>query len=107
LESVPEADLYLLKFVLHDHDDAACIRILNNCRRSMRPGGRIAVIELFLAETAKAELASRWDLNMLVVLGGRERTIAEYGKLFAATGLRLERVTPTDSLMIAIEAVAR
>jgi SAM-dependent methyltransferase/precorrin-6B methylase 2 len=107
LESVPEADLYLLKFVLHDHDDASCIRILDNCRRAMRPGGRISVIELFLAETAKAELASRWDLNMLVVLGGRERTVAEYAKLFAAAGLRLEKVTPTDSLMIAIEAVAQ
>jgi hypothetical protein len=34
-ESVPEADLYLLKHILHDWDDAACIRILKNCRSSL------------------------------------------------------------------------
>jgi hypothetical protein len=34
------------------------------------------------------------DLNMLVLLGARERTIAQYSALFAAAGLRLVRTTP-------------
>src|SRR5258708_622884 len=38
--SVPEADLYLLKHVLHDWDDGQGVRIVENCRRAMRPGGR-------------------------------------------------------------------
>jgi SAM-dependent methyltransferase len=46
--SVPEADLYLLKHVLHDWDDGQSVRILENCRRAMRPGGRVIVIELLL-----------------------------------------------------------
>jgi hypothetical protein len=29
--AVPKADLYLLKHILHDWDDAGCIRILTNC----------------------------------------------------------------------------
>jgi O-methyltransferase domain len=37
---VPEADLYLLKHVLHDWNDGQSVRILKNCRRAMRPGGR-------------------------------------------------------------------
>jgi hypothetical protein len=37
-ESVPVADLYLLKHVLHDWDDAACIRILKHCRRALLSG---------------------------------------------------------------------
>ena len=33
LESVPQGgDAYVLKFVLHDWDDARAIRILQNCR---------------------------------------------------------------------------
>ena len=43
------------------------------------------------------------DLNMLVLVTGRERTEAEYGQLLAAAGLRLERVIPTRSLMSIVE----
>src|SRR5258707_7439599 len=49
--SVPEADLYLLKHVLHDWDDAQSVRILENCRRAMRAGGPGIVVELRLGES--------------------------------------------------------
>ena len=39
-EAIPAADLYLLRYILHDWDDAACIRILRTCRRALLPGGR-------------------------------------------------------------------
>jgi hypothetical protein len=48
--------------------------------------------------------AQAMDLNMLVILGGRERTEAEYGRLFEAVGFRLERVIPTHSPFSVIEA---
>jgi hypothetical protein len=35
------------------------------------------------------------DLHMLVLLGGRERTVAEYAALLAAAGLRLTADVPT------------
>ncbi|MEI9975000.1 MAG: methyltransferase [Ignavibacteriota bacterium] len=82
--SVPEADLYLLKYILHDWDDASCIRILRSCRRGLRPGGRIAVIELLLPEIGEPGLASILDLNMMVMCSGRERSVAEYRRLFEA-----------------------
>jgi hypothetical protein len=37
------------------------------------------------------------DVNMLVLSGGRVRTEAEFGELFAAAGLRLTRIIPTGS----------
>ena len=45
------------------------------------------------------------DLNMLVVLGGRERTEAEYRDLLSAGGFRLDRIVPTPSLASVVEAV--
>ena len=48
--------------------------------------------------------AQAMDLNMLVVLGGRERTAEEFGDLFQAAGFRLERVIPTHSPFSVIEA---
>jgi O-methyltransferase len=49
-QSVPSADLYLLKMILHDWDDESCIRILKNCRAAMTSGGRIAVVEMIVGE---------------------------------------------------------
>jgi hypothetical protein len=42
-DSVPEGDLYLLKYILHDWDDEACVRILRNCRRAARPNAQLYV----------------------------------------------------------------
>ena len=90
--SVPAADLYLLKYVLHDWDDAACVRILRNCRASLAKGGRIVVVDLLVGEPGEPGLAPLMDLNMLGMTGGRERQIAEFDSLFAAAGLRQVRV---------------
>src|SRR5262245_3271598 len=49
----------------------------------------------------------RWtDVNMLVLLGGRERTEAEYRAPLDSAGLRLARITPTASDFSIVEAVA-
>ena len=44
------------------------------------------------------------DLNMLVVPGGRERTLDEFGALFAEAGLQLVGATPSESGFNVIEA---
>jgi precorrin-6B methylase 2 len=93
LESVPEADLYLLKWILHDWDNESCIKLLTNCRRAMRSGGRVVIVEMELDEKINA-LSPLVDLSMLVLLDGRERTTTEYVHLLVASGLRLRRVTP-------------
>jgi hypothetical protein len=106
-EAVPAADLYLLRYILHDWDDAACIRILQNCRRAMLPGGRVAVIEQVLGDIGQPGPAPLMDLNMMVMLGGRERSETEYGQLFAAARLRLATTIETNTPMATvIEATA-
>lgn len=85
-KSVPTADLYLLKWILHDWSDEQCVTILRNCRRAIMPGGRIAIIELVLGEVGDAGLAPFMDMNMLVMLPGRERTLAEYSELLGRAG---------------------
>jgi len=63
----------------------------------MRPEGRVIALELQLGEIGDPGLSSLMDLNMLVVLNGRERSAHEYGALFAAAGLRMTRVMPLDA----------
>lgn len=105
-ESVPAADLYLLKFVMHDWDDDACVRILRNCRTSLDNGGRVIVVEMVIGELGEPGIATLMDMNMLAMTGGRERDISEYDKLFAAAGLARTVATPTQSPFTIIEATA-
>ena len=105
-ESVPEADLYLLKHILHDWDDESCICILKNCRRGLRPRGRIAVIELLLAEIGEPGIAPLYDVTMMVMSAGRERSLVEFQRLFEAAGLAATKVTRTRTPMVILEAAA-
>ena len=105
-ESVPEADLYLLKHILHDWDDESCICILKNCRRGLRPRGRIAVIELLLGEIGEPGIAPLYDVTMMVISSGRERSLPEFQRLFEAAGLATTKVTTTTTPMAILEAVA-
>jgi hypothetical protein len=104
LVGVPQADLYLLKWILHDWDDEDCRTILRNCRAAAQPGGRAVVIEVLLGTNDHSALQ---DINMLCVTSGRERELAEYDALFAATGWRRTAVHPTRSpfSIIDLEAV--
>lgn len=107
LASVPAGDLYLLKFILHDWDDASCIRILANCRAAMADGGKVVVTEMLIGGLADPPSPAPFlDLNMMVLMPGRERTVAEFAALFAAAGLKLAQVVPTGSPFFVLEAVA-
>jgi hypothetical protein len=51
-------------------------------------------------------MAKFYDLMMLVMIGGRERTEAEFESLFASAGLRLVRTIDTGSPLSIVEAAA-
>jgi hypothetical protein len=104
--SVPEGDLYLLKQILHDWDDAQCVTILASCAKGMRAGGRVVIVEQIIPDESAPSHATLMDLNMLVMLRGRERTLREYDALLQAAGLRVGRVLQTRSPFSLIEAVA-
>lgn len=108
-EAVPSADLYLLKSVLHDWPDARCIEILSRCREAMLPGGRVVIIEFLVNDLDEQgrdpSMVAFMDLNMLTVVGGRERSLAEFDGLLSSAGLRRVAVRTMDSPQSVIEAV--
>ena len=83
------ADVYVLSQVLHDWSDADCARILEACRRAAGPASRLLVLEQVLPDDASESPARFTDLNMLVLLGGRERSLAEFAALLEAGGWAL------------------
>jgi len=104
-EAVPEgADLHLLKQIVHDWDDERTTRLLQNCHRALGPAGKLLLVEMVIPPENQPSPAQAMDLNMMVLLGGRERTEEDYQRLFQAAGFRLERVIPTHSPFSVIEA---
>jgi SAM-dependent methyltransferase len=97
--SVPaSADAYVLSRVIHDWGDADARRILATCRQAMRPDSRLLIIEAILPERARDRPAAiRMDLHMLLLLGARERTEAEFRALLDSTGFDVGQVVMTAS----------
>jgi ubiquinone/menaquinone biosynthesis C-methylase UbiE len=88
-EAVPEADAYVMKWILHNFDDEECRQILANVHDAAPPDGRLFVVETVVPGPETAHFAKRRDVTMLVQVGGRERTRTEYASLFERTGWEL------------------
>lgn len=101
-------DVYLLKNVLHDWDDVGAGAILAACRRAMKAGSRLAVIQRAMPEDTSHPEAFRStvesDLMQLVYSGGRERTLTEYRALFAAAGMVISLTMQADGVTWLMEA---
>jgi hypothetical protein len=105
-ESVPPgADLHVLKQIIHDWSDSECTTILKSCHQALNPNGKLLLVEMVIPPDNSPSMAQAMDLNMLVLLTGRERTESEYRTLLAAGGFKLERVIPTHSPFSVIEAL--
>jgi hypothetical protein len=97
-EAVPAGgDAYVLKSILHDWENADCVRILERCRKTMAAGATLLVVERELGPPNAYPDGKLSDLNMLVATGGRERTPEEYARLFSATGFQFTGITSSDS----------
>ncbi len=110
-EALPQpVDVILLKSVLHDWNDRDAVRILRRAREAIAPEGRVLVIERVMPDMVEDRpehrTTARSDLNMLVGLGGCERTAADYDALLSAAGLSRRRLLPAAAAFSVIEADA-
>jgi DNA-binding transcriptional ArsR family regulator len=90
--------------VFHDWEDDGSLAILRSVRRAIPQTGTLLVVDRVLGgpnATLESKLA---DLNMLVLPGGRERSLDEFRSLFAGAGFELVGSTPTASPLEVIEA---
>jgi hypothetical protein len=106
-ESVPAgADAYLLKHVLHDWDDARAEKILSMCRRAMKEGQHLIIVELIVEEDSE-DHPTMVDVHMMTVCDeGRERSRADFERLLRASGFRMGRVLETTTMTGIVEGIA-
>jgi hypothetical protein len=105
-QSVPAgADAYVMKYIIHDWDDERCVRLLGKCREAMPSGGRVLVVDHVVAPGNRFDWGKLLDINMMVMLGSKERTKEEFRQLFSRSGLRLKRVVRTGTSLGILEAL--
>ena len=107
-ESVPGGyDAYVMKFIIHDWDDAHAAAILANVRKAAGPAARVVLLEQVvpdrLGQSVADQAVIRADLTMMGV-GGKERTAQEYAALLQASGWRMDAVLDAGGGFSVVEA---
>ncbi|EAW24695.1 O-methyltransferase tpcA [Aspergillus fischeri NRRL 181] len=117
------ADIYFLRYVLHDWSDDYCVRILAAIRSSMAAHSRLLICDQVMNTTigdpdldsAPSPLPANYgyhtrfshsrDITMMSCINGIERTPAEFKSLLQAAGLKLKKIWDCRSQVSLIEAV--
>jgi SAM-dependent methyltransferase len=92
------ADVYMIKNVLADWPDREAALLLTRCAEAARPSGRVMI----LGGVNPAERASP-ELLMLVLVGGKDRTVAEFADLAKKAGLEVRASGKLPSGRFAVE----
>lgn len=94
-DALPTCDAYLAMEVIHDWGDDESVAILRAIRKAAPPNARVLVIEAIVPPSPGPDWSKTLDIHMLTLLGGKQRTRAEYETLFRRAGLALEREIDT------------
>jgi O-methyltransferase domain/Dimerisation domain len=104
LEAVPsEADAYLLRHILHNWDDEHVVVILKRIHEAMEDDAKLLIVDRIIPPGNEPLFGKIMDLNMLVMLGGVERTEEEFHQLFGLAGFRMGRIVLTEAEVSVIE----
>ncbi|KAL5726440.1 trans-resveratrol di-O-methyltransferase [Ranunculus cassubicifolius] len=108
-QSVPRADIVLLKWILHNWSDEECIKILKRCKEaipSKEEGGKVIIIDMVVNEKGNFEITETQlclDICMMGLLTGKERTEPEWEKLSHEAGFTSYKLVRSLGMRSVIE----
>ena len=104
-EAPPVCDAYFLVNILHDWEDEICCQILKNISEAMTADSRLWVVEYLMEPGPGFSVAKLLDIEVLVMGGGRERTVDEFKDLLSSAGMTVSRVMPTKRGPAVLECI--
>jgi len=105
-----DADVYVMKNIMHDWPDAEAAQILRAVQGAMKPDAVLVVLDMVRSDRLGHEpwvmdMSDYFDLNMLVTVGGKERSRSEWAELFKSVGMHMGEITTgRDRRISTIEA---
>jgi DNA-binding MarR family transcriptional regulator len=106
-KEVPPADVYIMKMIIHDWNDDECVKILTNVHRASPKHARLFIAEHLIPGAEKPHFSKLFDVHMMCVSSGKERTSDEYSTLLQRSGWKYTQILhPRDAtgLVQVIEA---
>lgn len=97
---IPEgADLYMMKWTIHDWNDDESIQILKNIHHAMPKGAKLLIIDSVIPDDSqnKPHAGKLLDINIMAMTTGKERTLSEFKSLVEKSGLTFKRLILTDT----------
>lgn len=103
---VPPADAYMMKHVLHNWNDEACGQLLSTMHWAAPQHGKVLIIERVVPGPDTPHFAKLFDIHMLLVTTGRERTVEEYAALLEEAGWKyVQTWYPASKMLGVVEGV--
>ncbi|MCJ1426479.1 hypothetical protein MMC29_004382 [Sticta canariensis] len=89
-QPIEGARIYYFRAVFHSWNDEICQKILKNQMSAMRKGySRLLINEMVLHDSEVPLYAAAADVQMMVILGGIERTETQWRQLLDSVGLKI------------------
>lgn len=108
LDRIPDGgDAYIFSRVFHDFSDEIVNRILQNTGKVLKGHERLVIVDMMINPEKPRPGASSQDMLMMVLLGGKERSSAEFTDLLTSNGFTDVKVTPTGSPLSILEFRAK
>ncbi|KAG7439818.1 O-methyltransferase [Guyanagaster necrorhizus] len=133
-QPIQAADVYLMRWIMHDWNDPLCISILKRLRDAAGPGTKLLIVDALMSHACRDPFAYDiagaakplppkpllanfgharvgeylFDLQMLVTVNGQERTIRQFSDILQVAGWEIEEVksaAATQAHLIATPAV--
>ncbi|KAK0199957.1 S-adenosyl-L-methionine-dependent methyltransferase [Desarmillaria ectypa] len=133
-QPIQAADVYLVRWIMHDWNDSLCISILKRLREAAGPSTKLLIVDALMSYACRDSFASGipgaekplppkpllenfghagvgeylFDLQMLVTVNGQERTIHQFSDILQISGWKIEEVksaAATQAHIIAIPAI--
>lgn len=100
----PEADMYLLVFIVHDWADDDAVKILSAVRRSARPSSVLRIFERLIEDDDSPHASKMFDVGVMLLTSGRERTAGEMKCLLGQAGWEIEQIVTRHDPINVIQA---
>ncbi|KAK0450342.1 S-adenosyl-L-methionine-dependent methyltransferase [Desarmillaria tabescens] len=130
-QPIKAADVYLMRWIMHDWNDSMCISILKHLRDAAGPGTKLLIVDALMSYACQDSFACGipgatkplppkpllenfgharvgeylFDLQMWVTVNGQERTIRQFSDILQIAGWKIEEVKSAAATQAHIIAI--
>ncbi len=99
-DKIPQnADTIIISRVLHDWNDSKALIILKNVYNALEEKGKLLLFETIVPEDNYTDIDVTLNFDLLVCVGGKERTLKEFQQLFNKANLKISKVIPSRGII--------